>query len=78
MKQKSKRGFASMDKKRHREIAAMGGKAVPTGKRSFSLDRKLASKAGQKGGASVPATKRSFYTDRELAREAGSKSKDTQ
>lgn len=73
MKKKSTRGFASMDKARHRAIAAMGGKAVPGSKRSFSRDRRLASQAGRKGGASVPPNKRSFYTDRELASEAGSK-----
>ncbi len=32
---KSKRGFASMDPARQREIARKGGKSVPAEKRSF-------------------------------------------
>jgi uncharacterized protein len=47
---RSKRGFASMSPERQREIARMGGKSVPSEKRSFSQDRDLASKAGRKGG----------------------------
>jgi len=47
---KHKRGFASMDKKRRKEIAVMGGKAVPDENRSFSKNRELASAAGRKGG----------------------------
>jgi general stress protein YciG len=46
----SRRGFASMDPKRQREIAVMGGASVPSDKRSFSQDRSLAAKAGRKGG----------------------------
>ena len=46
----SKRGFASMSPERQREIARMGGKSVPSQKRSFSQNRDLASKAGRKGG----------------------------
>src|SRR5690606_31874793 len=46
----SKRGFASMDGDRQREIASKGGKSVPAEKRSFSQDRELASEAGRKGG----------------------------
>jgi general stress protein YciG len=46
----SKRGFASMDAARQREIASKGGKSVPAEKRSFSQDRDLASQAGRKGG----------------------------
>ena len=46
----SKRGFASMDPDRVREIARKGGASVPAGKRSFSQDRALAAKAGKKGG----------------------------
>ncbi|MDQ4137072.1 MAG: stress-induced protein, partial [Pseudomonadota bacterium] len=48
----SKRGFASMDAARQREIASKGGKSVPAEKRSFSQDRDLASQAGRKGGQS--------------------------
>lgn len=46
----SKRGFASMDAERQREIASKGGRSVPAEKRSFSQDRELASGAGRKGG----------------------------
>lgn len=46
----SKRGFASMDPARQREIARKGGASVPSEKRSFSQDRTLAAQAGRKGG----------------------------
>jgi general stress protein YciG len=71
--QRSGRGFASMSPERQREIASMGGKAVPGDKRSFSRNKSLASDAGRKGGQSVPAEKRSFAQDRSLAAEAGRK-----
>ena len=48
----SKRGFASMDPERQREIARKGGASVPSEKRSFSQDRNLAAQAGRKGGES--------------------------
>ena len=46
----SRRGFASMDPERQREIACKGGASVPGEKRSFSQDRSLAAEAGRKGG----------------------------
>jgi general stress protein YciG len=46
----SKRGFASLDPDRQREIARKGGASVPPEKRSFSQDRQLAADAGRKGG----------------------------
>lgn len=46
----SRRGFASMDPARQREIARKGGASVPSEKRSFSQDRGLAAAAGRKGG----------------------------
>lgn len=46
----SKRGFASMDPERQKEIARKGGASVPSEKRSFSQDRSLAAEAGRKGG----------------------------
>jgi uncharacterized protein len=67
------RGFASMDTERQRQIASMGGKAVPDEKRSFSQNRLLAAAAGRKGGQSVPSAKRSFSQNRLLAAEAGRK-----
>lgn len=69
----SHRGFASMDQERQRQIASMGGKAVPDAKRSFSQNRALAAQAGRKGGQSVPDEKRSFSQNPSLAAEAGRK-----
>ena len=69
----SHRGFASMNAERQRQIASMGGKAVPDEKRSFSQNRRLAAEAGRKGGQSVPDEKRSFSQNPELAAEAGRK-----
>lgn len=54
----SKRGFASMDKERQREIARKGGASVPSEKRSFSQDRQLAASAGRKGGESSHGSRR--------------------
>ncbi len=54
----SKRGFASMDPQRQREIARKGGASVPSEKRSFSQDRQLAAKAGRKGGESSHGSRR--------------------
>lgn len=67
----SKRGFASMDPNKQREIARKGGESVPAEKRSFSKDHELAAQAGRKGGQSVPAEERSFSKNRGLAAEAG-------
>ena len=69
----SHRGFASMDHEKQRQIASMGGKAVPDSKRSFSQNRALAAQAGRKGGQSVPGEKRSFSQNPSLAAEAGRK-----
>ena len=69
----SHRGFASMNPERQRQIASMGGKAVPDEKRSFSQNRELAAVAGRKGGQSVPDEKRSFSQHPDLAAEAGRK-----
>lgn len=49
-KPKSRRGFASMDPERVREIARKGGASVQPQNRSFSRDPKLASRSGAKGG----------------------------
>jgi hypothetical protein len=62
-----------MNAERQRQIASMGGKAVPDEKRSFSQNRRLAAEAGRKGGQSVPGSKRSFSQNRELAAVAGRK-----
>ncbi len=44
---KSKRGFASMDEDKQREIASKGGQASGG---NFKNDREKASEAGKKGG----------------------------
>jgi general stress protein YciG len=73
----SKRGFASMDADQVRKIAAMGGKAVPDSKRSFSKDRKLAAAAGRKGGKALKPEQRTFHQNREFAAECGRKGGNT-
>lgn len=70
---KSRRGFASMDRERQKEIASKGGRSVPEEKRSFSRNRDLAASAGRKGGSNVKPEARSFSQDRELASTAGRK-----
>jgi len=69
----SRRGFASMDPVRVKQIASMGGKAVPGEKRSFSINKELAASAGRKGGQSVLPSKRRFRKDPEFAAECGRK-----
>ncbi len=54
----SRRGFASMDPERQRELARKGGASVPGDKRSFSQDRALAAKAGRKGGENSHGSRR--------------------
>lgn len=70
---KGKRGFASMDPEKQREIARKGGRSVPAEKRSFAQDPKLAAAAGKKGGVAVDPGKRSFSSRPGLASEAGRK-----
>jgi len=49
----SKRGFASMDPERQREIARKGGDAAPSEKCCFSQDVGPAAQAGRKGGEAL-------------------------
>ncbi|MES2931437.1 MAG: general stress protein [Patescibacteria group bacterium] len=65
----SKRGFASMDPERQREIARKGGASVPSGKRSFSQDRSLAAQAGRKGGEASKGARRRETSPQEPAPE---------
>ena len=67
---KPKRGLACLSAERRREIARLGGKAVPADKRAFSRDAALASSAGRVGGASVAPEQRMFHQDPALARRA--------
>ncbi|HWK39297.1 MAG TPA: KGG domain-containing protein [Hyphomicrobium sp.] len=62
------RGFAGMDERKQRDIAAKGGHKVPDEKRSFSKDRELAAKAGRKGGHESGGN---FANDRGRAAKAG-------
>lgn len=66
-------GFAAMTPERRKEIAQMGGRAVPKEKRTFARNPESAAAAGRKGGIAVPAEKRSFSRDPEFARAAGRK-----
>ncbi|MBL8159094.1 stress-induced protein [Candidatus Saccharibacteria bacterium] len=52
----SDRGFASMDEKRQKEIASMGGHAQgkENNPANFANDRKKAAAAGAKGGKNQP------------------------
>jgi general stress protein YciG len=43
------RGLTTLPPERRREIASLGGKAIPSEKRAFSVDRELAKRAGHKG-----------------------------
>ena len=52
----SKRGFASMDDDKQREIASKGGKASGG---NFAKDREKASEAGKKGGENSHGGKKS-------------------
>ena len=45
---KSRRGFASMDPERRRELQSRGGKGTPPEKRTFALDPELAKRAAIK------------------------------
>lgn len=52
-KVKSKRGFASMDPKKQREIASKGGHAAHKKGTAHTFTPEEAKKAGRKGGQSV-------------------------
>jgi uncharacterized protein len=71
--EKLKCGFAAMAPERRRQIAAMGGAAVPAEKRSFATDRSLAAKAGAIGGKCIAAQFRTFAKDPNPASRAGIK-----
>lgn len=67
---RSKRGFASMDEEKQREIARKGGASVPSHERSFSRNHDLAVAAGRKGGHESGGN---FKNDPKRAAEAGRK-----
>lgn len=53
-----RRGFASMTPERRKEVAALGGRAVPDEKRSFAQNRDLAREAGRQGGTQTHLNKK--------------------
>lgn len=60
-----------MSPEKRREIARLGGSAVPAAKRSFSRDPDLAATAGKKGGSNLQSEHRALARDRQLASRAG-------
>ncbi len=50
VKNTSKRGFASMDPQRQREIASLGGKAAHASGKAHEFNSSEAREAGRKGG----------------------------
>ena len=66
----SKRGFASMDQARQREIARKGGESVPAEKRSFSQNHQLAAEAGRKGGLSSQGGRNRANRESDLRRDS--------
>lgn len=53
MEEKKLRGFAAMDKEKHREIASKGGKAAHELGRAHQFTSEEAREAGKKGGKTV-------------------------
>lgn len=65
---KKKQGFACLSPERRREVAAMGGKAVPAAKRAYSRDNALARASGLKGGI-APHVSRGGIPDKQIPQE---------
>jgi len=53
----SKRGFASMDEERQREIASEGGRAAHASGHAHQFTSEEARRAGQKGGEAVSSNR---------------------
>jgi uncharacterized protein len=53
----SKRGFASMDEERQREIASEGGRAAHASGNAHQFTSEEARRAGQKGGEAVSSNR---------------------
>ena len=69
----SKRGFASMDERKQREIASQGGKAAHEKGTAHEFDSEEARQAGQKGGRAAHEKGTAHEFSSEEAREAGRK-----
>lgn len=69
----SKRGFASMDEDRQREIASQGGKAAHEKGTAHEFDSEEAREAGRKGGQAAHEKGTAHEFSSQEAREAGRK-----
>ena len=69
----SKRGFASMDEDKQREIASQGGKAAHEKGTAHEFTSEEAREAGRKGGQAAHEKGTAHEFDSEEAREAGRK-----
>src|SRR6187455_2294407 len=69
----SKRGFASMDAERQRQIASQGGKAAHEKGTAHEFDSAEAREAGRKGGKAAHEKGTAHEFDSAEAREAGRK-----
>ena len=68
-----KRGFASMDQDKQREIASKGGKAAHEKGTAHEFDSEEAREAGSKGGKAAHEKGTAHEFDSDEARRAGSK-----
>lgn len=68
MTEKSKRGFASMDKEKQREIASKGGQAAHQKGTAHEFTPEEAREAGRKGGQTVSKDREHMA---EIGREGG-------
>lgn len=71
MSDTSKRGFASMDPEKQREIASQGGKAAHEKGTAHEFSSEEAKEAGKKGGETVSQDREHMA---EIGREGGKKS----
>jgi uncharacterized protein len=68
---KENRGFASMDEKKQRRIAAEGGRAAHASGRAHEFDSEEARQAGRKGGEAVSRDREHMS---EIGKEGGRRS----
>jgi general stress protein YciG len=73
MAEKSRRGFAVMDRDRQRQIASMGGRAAHRKGTAHKFTPEEAREAGRKGGQAAHERGRAHVFTSEQAREAGRK-----
>ena len=71
MSNTSKRGFASMDEEKQKEIASKGGKAAHEKGTAHEFTSEEAREAGRKGGEAVSQDRKHMA---EIGREGGKKS----